>query len=97
MRWLHTALSSLWPSDAGGLASALGDRTSAGIVLGPVGQVGMERGNPNDSGRTVFQNMDEYHDSNGWTQWNDLRLSKDRDLEYRLNVDGPDAGSTVLQ
>lgn len=60
-----------------------------------IGAIGMERGDDADSGYTHFRNMDENHDSNGWTQWNDLSPNLDFDPDYRLRIDAGDAGATV--
>lgn len=60
-----------------------------------LGAIGMERGDDADSGYTSFRNMQENHDSNGWTAWNNLSLNRDLDPDYRLRRDAPDAGVTI--
>ena len=49
---------------------------------------GMERGNGGDEGYSRFEDLSEYHVSNGWTHWDDLRLNGptgDSDPDYNLN------------
>ncbi len=45
----------------------------------------MERGASGDSGYARYEELNEYHDSNAWTRWDDLTLDGDFDPAYHLN------------
>lgn len=50
------------------------------------GGVNTERGHPDDSGFAEFDNIEEYHDGNGWTVTNDLDQVVDIDPDYHLSI-----------
>jgi hypothetical protein len=58
---------------------------------------GMERGNPGDDGYSRFNELNEYHDGNGWTRFDDLRLLVDNDPKYMLDVINDYTARTILQ
>jgi hypothetical protein len=50
--------------------------------------IGTERGHSNDSCYARWSDLQEYHDSNGWTTWNDPSPGVDRDPDcYRDVID----------
>lgn len=59
------------------------------------GVINTERGHPNDSGSAEFSNIEEYHDSNGWTYTNGLQPYYDRDPDYHLRVVNSHHGEVV--
>jgi hypothetical protein len=50
------------------------------------GGVNMERGHPDDSGFAEFDNINEYHDGNGWTVTNNLDQTFDNDPDFHLSI-----------
>jgi hypothetical protein len=59
------------------------------------GGINMERGHPNDSGYADFQDIEEYHDGNGWTFTDDIDETVDIDPDYHLDVVNEHHGEMV--
>jgi hypothetical protein len=47
--------------------------------------VAMERGGSNDSGAARWNNLEEYHDGNAWTNWDNASNGGDYDPAYHFN------------
>lgn len=45
----------------------------------------MERGHGKDAGFTRWNKLNEYHDSNGWTRWDNATLGNDADPKFEWN------------
>ena len=45
----------------------------------------MERGASSDSGYARWNNLEEYHDGNGWSNWEDATKLVDNDPDYYHN------------
>ncbi|MFT4080993.1 MAG: hypothetical protein QM638_00255 [Nocardioides sp.] len=56
--------------------------------------VATERGAAADDGYTRFNNLAEYHDSNGWTSWDNAVGRYDTDPDY--DVSTPDANTVIV-
>jgi hypothetical protein len=55
---------------------------------------GMERGATADSGFARWNNLEEYHDANGWTNWDNASQWVDRDPAYHFHrIDAHTAAS----
>lgn len=50
------------------------------------GAINMERGGSNDSGLAKFNNVQEYRDANGWTNFDHLGIYYDHDVDYDLHT-----------
>jgi hypothetical protein len=58
---------------------------------------GMERGNPPDPGYSRNNNLEEYHDGNGWSPWDDLRKNSASDPDYKFKEWNTTTGGSVAK
>jgi len=56
---------------------------------------GMERALSSDSGYSRFNQLSEYHDGNGWSYFDDLRVGVNRDPSYHFHEVNVHSGETV--